>query len=56
MPVYDCGDPDCEECQRAFGPDRAKAIARFRAREAFYATLPQPSARPVAQPFLEAAE
>ena len=34
MPLYDCGSPDCEECQQAFGPNRAKAIARFKAREA----------------------
>lgn len=27
MPLYDCGDPDCSECQREFGPDRSKAIA-----------------------------
>ena len=33
MPLYDCGNPDCSECQRAFGPDRSKAIAEFRTRE-----------------------
>lgn len=38
-PAYDCGDPDCEECRRAFGPDRSKAIARFREREAAYDAL-----------------
>ena len=42
MPLYDCGDKDCEECQRAFGPNREKAIKRFEARETFYAALPQP--------------
>ena len=39
MPIYDCGSPECDECQRAFGPDRTKAIANFRAREAYYAAL-----------------
>lgn len=32
MPVYDCGNPTCEECERAFGPDRAGAIATYNAR------------------------
>lgn len=32
MPVYDCGDPDCDECERAFGPDRSEAIRRYEAR------------------------
>ena len=32
MPVYDCGAPDCTECQRAFGPDRSRAIADYEAR------------------------
>ena len=32
MPVYDCGVPDCAECQREFGPDRSKAIAAYQAR------------------------
>ena len=41
MPLYDCGERECDECQRAFGPNREKAIQRFEAREAFYATLPQ---------------
>ena len=36
MPVYDCGDPDCEECKREFGPDRSKAIAAYKAREQTY--------------------
>jgi hypothetical protein len=36
MPVYDCGDPDCEECKRAFGPDRSKAIAFYYLRKAYY--------------------
>lgn len=43
MPVYDCGDEECEECQRAFGPDRSKAIANYKRREAAYASLPQPA-------------
>lgn len=29
MPIYDCGDPECAECEEAFGPHRAKAIAEF---------------------------
>jgi hypothetical protein len=41
MPIYDCGDPDCEECKRAFGPDRTKAIAAYHKREQFYAELGQ---------------
>lgn len=36
MPVYDCGAPDCEECQRAFGPDRSKAIESYTMREVAY--------------------
>lgn len=32
MPVYDCGAPDCEECQRAFGPDRTEAIRDYHAK------------------------
>jgi len=39
MPLYDCGDKECQECQRAFGPNRDKAVRNFEAREAFYATL-----------------
>lgn len=39
MPVYDCGAADCAECQRAFGPDRSKAIANYEARAAAYAKL-----------------
>jgi hypothetical protein len=39
MPAYDCGDPECAECRRAFGPDRSKAIANYKAREAQYAAL-----------------
>lgn len=39
MPAYDCGSDECEECQRAFGPDRRKAIENYKRREAFYATL-----------------
>lgn len=41
MAAYDCGDKDCDECKRAFGPDRSKAIANYEARERFYAQLPQ---------------
>ena len=32
MPVYDCGAPDCSECQRAFGPDRTSAIRDYQAK------------------------
>nr|WP_321985364.1 hypothetical protein [uncultured Lichenicoccus sp.] len=32
MPLYDCGHRDCDECQRAFGPDRADAIRRYEVR------------------------
>lgn len=32
MPVYDCGVPDCTECQKAFGPDRSQAIAGYETR------------------------
>jgi len=32
MPIYDCGVPDCEECQRAFGPNRERAIENYRRR------------------------
>jgi hypothetical protein len=32
MPVYDCGVPDCGECQREFGPDRSIAIAEYESR------------------------
>lgn len=42
MPIYDCGAQDCEECQRAFGLDRSKAIANYKAREESYARIPQP--------------
>ena len=38
MPLYDCGDQDCEECRRAF-PTREKAIRNYKAREAFYERL-----------------
>ena len=37
MPLYDCGDPECDECQRAFGPDRREAIARYEKRAREYA-------------------
>ncbi len=43
MPVYDCGAPDCEECQRAFGPDRSKAIANYKTREVEYAEIDRKS-------------
>ena len=43
MPLYDCGAPECEECQLTFGPDRSKAVANYKAREAYYATLPLPA-------------
>lgn len=39
MPLYDCGDRECDECQRAFGPNREKAIKRFESREVAYAAL-----------------
>ena len=43
MPIYDCGSPDCEECKRAFGPDRTKATEAYRKREKFYAEIEQGS-------------
>lgn len=46
MPLYDCGDEECSECQRAFGPDRAKAIENYRQREAYYATLERGASGP----------
>ena len=49
-PVYDCGDPECQECQRAFGPDRSAAIARHNARAKYYATLRKP-APPLEAPY-----
>lgn len=39
MPLYDCGARDCEECQRAFGPDRSKAISDYERRERHYAAI-----------------
>lgn len=39
MPLYDCGDRECRECQRAFGPRREKAIRNFEAREVAYTAL-----------------
>ena len=39
MPIYDCGDPECSSCRRAFGPDRSKAIARYHARGRAYEAL-----------------
>ena len=34
MPLWDCGHPDCDECIRAFGPDRSDATRRFERRRA----------------------
>lgn len=39
MPVYDCGSAECEECQTAFGPDRAAAIADYERREKHFAMV-----------------
>ena len=39
MPLYDCGDPECGECERAFGPDRSSAIARHDRRQRAYAAF-----------------
>lgn len=39
MPLYDCGDRYCDECQREFGPNREKAIRNYEAREAYYTSL-----------------
>ena len=39
MPIYDCGDRECDECRRAFGPNREKAIRNFEAREVAYVVL-----------------
>ncbi len=36
-PIYDCGDPECSECEDAFGPNRSKAIADFNSRQRRYA-------------------
>lgn len=41
MPMYDCGAPDCEECQRAF-KDCTRAIENYRRREREYAALSKP--------------
>lgn len=41
MPLYDCGAPECEECQRAF-KDRARAIAAYEKRARQYATITNP--------------
>lgn len=41
MPMYDCGAPDCEECQRAF-KDRTRAIENYHRREQEYAKLEKP--------------
>lgn len=40
MPVYDCGQPDCGECQREFGPDRSVAISEYEARCSAYKAKP----------------
>jgi len=29
MPIYDCGNPDCDECKREFGPDRTEAVTNY---------------------------
>lgn len=39
MPLYDCGERECQECQITFGPNREKAIRNFEAREIAYAML-----------------
>lgn len=39
MPLYDCGERECRECQIAFGPNREKAIRNFEAREIAYSML-----------------
>jgi|GEM_PF-6882967 len=39
MPLYDCGERECEECQTAFGPNREKAIRNFEAMEIAYSML-----------------
>ena len=39
MPLYDCGDRECQECQTAFGPNREKAIRNLEAREIAYSKL-----------------
>lgn len=39
MPLYDCGETDCGECQAAFGLDRSKAIANYEKRENYYAAV-----------------
>lgn len=39
MPLYDCGERECQECQTAFGPNREKAIRNFDAREIAYSKL-----------------
>lgn len=31
-PIYDCGAPDCQECENAFGPNRAMAAFKDRSR------------------------
>jgi hypothetical protein len=51
-PSYDCGDEDCEECQKAFGPDRAEAIARFKLREYCYAEIKAKEADASELPFM----
>jgi hypothetical protein len=43
MPLYDCGAPDCAECQRAHGPDRTKAVAEYRRRLEWFETLNKPA-------------
>lgn len=40
MPVYDCGNPECDECEKAFGPHRDEAIAEFNRRKIAYGEVP----------------
>jgi hypothetical protein len=39
MPIYDCGEPGCDECRRAFGPDRSRAIENYKRRCEAYAEM-----------------
>lgn len=43
MPAYDCGNPDCIECAREFGPDRREAIKRFEFRSRGLSVVRAPS-------------
>lgn len=55
MPLYDCGDEECAECQRAFGPDRRGAIENRQRREAFYAQMDPVNAAKQKLPITDAA-